>query len=79
MYHIVSTFSKTFMQESEMNTTEAIKSRRATKEFDREYLMTESEEKELLSLAMLYRKNPQVKSISWKRVKSQYPSAASFN
>lgn len=36
-----------------MNTTEAIKSRRAIKEFDREHMMTESEEKELLSLAML--------------------------
>ncbi len=36
-----------------MNTTEAIKSRRAIKEFDREYMMTEREEKELLSLAML--------------------------
>ncbi len=36
-----------------MNTTEAIKSRRAIKEFDRKHVMTESEEKELLSLAML--------------------------
>jgi len=36
-----------------MNTTEAIQSRRAIKEFDREHMMTESEEKELLSLAML--------------------------
>lgn len=36
-----------------MNTKDAIKSRRATKEFDDKYVMTENEQKELLSLAML--------------------------
>lgn len=36
-----------------MDTKEAIKSRRATKEFDPEQVMTEEEENELLSLAML--------------------------
>lgn len=36
-----------------MNTKEAIKTRRAVKEFDNKYVMPEREEKELLSLAML--------------------------
>jgi len=36
-----------------MNTKDAIRSRRATKEFDNKHVMTENEEKELLSLAML--------------------------
>ena len=36
-----------------MNTKDAIISRRAIKEFDSEHVLTEKEEKELLSLAML--------------------------
>jgi len=36
-----------------MNTKDAINTRRAIKEFDREHVLTDEEEKELLSLAML--------------------------
>jgi len=36
-----------------VNTKDAINSRRAIKEFDREHVLTDKEEKELLSLAML--------------------------
>lgn len=53
MHRIISGFATVPTQEIDMNTREAIISRRAIKAFAPEHVMTDSEEKELLSLAML--------------------------